>query len=843
MNPETVEAFINCTHERYKNVCGKYFGKEIPGIFTDEPCYLMVGQYGIPCLPWSEYLPEYFKNLKGYSIEDNLESLFFDTGNYNKIRFDFFDSATRLFMESFTKKYYDWCENNNLIMTGHFMAEDDLVYQTQWIGAAMPHYQFMHWPGIDKLGRHLKQLVTVKQVTSVVDQLDKERAFCEVFGCIGQQSSFYHRKWIADWEAALGIGFVNSHLSLYSMRGERKRDYPANLFYQQPWWDFEKPFADYIGRLSYAVSTGKREVDILVIHPIGSVWSEYSPLHKKTGFAVENNIYNKPFEDLSKNLIANNLDFHYGDEIIMEKHATIEGNKLVIGSHEYSTIIVPPCSTLRENTIKLLDKFVEKAGKNHLIFTQIFPRKIDGIDSNVTLPDKGLKLNNIDDVITVVCKYYENRIQTIDKMTGNNAEKIITHARNTDEGKIIFFANTDDKREIQANIKICDMKNPKILDLMSGEIYNIPSTYIDNKCNIDVTFYPAGSMLIIETAKPMECKNSPQYLDSGIEFPNTSVITNIIDNREINVLEDNVLPLNDVTLYMAGEQVLNNEPVSKAWHNYFYPAPDGTPFRAEYNFDVLNIPKNNIYAAVETAENLDRIIINGKEVKPLKEKGELGIFDNEKSWKDISFTKVPLTGLIREGKNTLILEGKKINNVTRAGCHNRIENFKQHMPTEVETVYIIGDFHVISLDRENFIIDSKKPIPNCSDLISSGYPFYAGKVEYTSKFNCTNTDDKTYLKINDVKTACVELYVNTKPVSIKYWKPYIFDVTKYLIKGENDIKIIASNTLFNLMGPGRIAGIKDIEFVRPYTFIDDSKFTKQYQFMPFSIGSAVIMKL
>ena len=62
------------------------------------------------------------------------------------------------------------------------------------------------------------------------------------------------------------------------------------------------------------------------------------------------------------------------------------------------------------------------------------------------------------------------------------------------------------------------MKNPKILDLMSGEIYNIPSTYIDNKCNIDVTFYPAGSMLIIETAKPMECKNSPQYLDSGIDL-------------------------------------------------------------------------------------------------------------------------------------------------------------------------------------------------------------------------------------------------------------------------------------------------------------------------------------
>ena len=71
------------------------------------------------------------------------------------------------------------------------------------------------------------------------------------------------------------------------MRGERKRDYPANLNYQQPWWDNEKEFADYIGRLSYAVAEGKREVDILVIHPVASVWCEYSPLHKKNNLMVE----------------------------------------------------------------------------------------------------------------------------------------------------------------------------------------------------------------------------------------------------------------------------------------------------------------------------------------------------------------------------------------------------------------------------------------------------------------------------------------------------------------------------------------------------------------------------
>ena len=57
MNPEAVREFLNCTHEKYKEHCGEHFGKEIPGVFTDEPCYLMFNDYSVPVLPWSEYLP------------------------------------------------------------------------------------------------------------------------------------------------------------------------------------------------------------------------------------------------------------------------------------------------------------------------------------------------------------------------------------------------------------------------------------------------------------------------------------------------------------------------------------------------------------------------------------------------------------------------------------------------------------------------------------------------------------------------------------------------------------------------------------------------------------------
>lgn len=37
MNPEAVQAFFASTHEQYKKYVGDLFGKEIKGIFTDEP--------------------------------------------------------------------------------------------------------------------------------------------------------------------------------------------------------------------------------------------------------------------------------------------------------------------------------------------------------------------------------------------------------------------------------------------------------------------------------------------------------------------------------------------------------------------------------------------------------------------------------------------------------------------------------------------------------------------------------------------------------------------------------------------------------------------------------------
>lgn len=831
MSPEAVREFINCTHEAYKEACGHHFGKAIPGIFTDEPCYLMYGHYDKPVVPWSDFLADFFLEQKGYNILDKLPQLFFDTGDYRKIRFDFYDAAAELFKRSFTKQYYDWCQRNGLIMTGHFMAEDSLRYQTQWSGDVMSHYEFMNWPGIDKLGRHVEQLVTVKQVSTAVDQLGKERSFSEVFGCIGGQASFFHRKWMGDWQAALGISFVNHHLSLYSMRGERKRDYPANLFYQQPWWDEERGFADYEARVCASVSEGKRLVDILVIQPLTSVWCEYSPLHSESEYSAEN-AYDIPFARLSRRLMEEKLDFHYGNENLMAKYGSAGDGTISIGQHSYSVVLVPPCLNLKSSTYGLLKRYMQSGGR--LVIIGGVPSLIDGVESNPSW-DGAQVVRSIEEALSIVSEVLEDRVTVTDNLTLRNAPSVFVHSRIVGNSHRHFVANTDEQRGVNATVtlpKACG-EHQAILDLATGDLYRVCA----DDARFDVHLAPAGSILVISGEEAAAAiKPAPAYLGCGASFTDLAktLPSLILRNLRCEPKEENVLLLNEFELGLNGEKVYSG-PVCGGWHTHFYPAEDGTPFNATYRFH-SDCDVDHCFAVIEMAENLDSIRFNGNSVRSLKMHGDSEAMDKTKSWKDISFTKVPLSK-VQRGINVLTIEGRKVNNITRAGCHNRVPDWKQHVPTEAEEVYICGRFSVDMLSNGLYGISSYRE-PLGRNLTVEGFPFYCGRVLYSTSFDLYDEPvGPVYLSLNGVSAASACVRINDDACGVFRWEPMALDISNALIPGTNSIQVEVATTLANAFGPNRRAGIKAEVYVSADSFVQMERFTDEYHLFNFGIDS------
>ncbi|MBL8992015.1 MAG: glycoside hydrolase, partial [Spirochaetia bacterium] len=289
----------------------------------------------------------------------------------------------------------------------------------------------------------------MKQLDSAVCQLSKERAFSEVFGCVGGQASFFHRKWLADWQAALGISFVNHHLSLYSMRGERKRDYPANFFYPQPWWSEEKYISEYLGRVSAAVSTGTRLVQVLVLQPLRSAWCENSP--SQNAFSGAQAAIDEPVKVLSQRLMEEKLDFHFGNETLISRHGRVERKKFVIGACAYDSVVVPPMKSVASETWELLRTFASQGGR--VFFIHHLPSMIDAEPADLNFPEAQV-FPGIEDCLVGLDRHYPARIRVKDVLTGENAKPVFVHSRALPEGALHFFANTSEDRGFKTRIAL-----------------------------------------------------------------------------------------------------------------------------------------------------------------------------------------------------------------------------------------------------------------------------------------------------------------------------------------------------------------------------------------------------
>lgn len=419
--------FIKTAYEPYY----EKFGDDFEGFFTDEP---QISRNGIP---WSFVFENEYKNRYGENILENLDALFLPIGNYKSIRVKFWKMVTELFSENFLKPIYEWCSSHGLKLTGHLVLEESLTDQLTTNGACMPHYEYMHIPGMDWLGRNIQDCLTHLQVSSVAAQLGKQFVLSETFALCGHNVSFAEMKGIYEWQMVHGISLLCQHLEGYTIRGIRKRDYPPAVYYQQPWWKAYDKLIEGLSREGMILSEGENNAEILLLHPQTTAWSMFDN-NKNQGLTELNNHIMADIKALEEKHII----FHLGDEIIMERHAKVENGKLIIGGQQYTTIINTCCKTLLDNTKKILTEF-EKTG--------------------------GLILSSVDEI-------EENNIV-------DNGD--ITYTKRKLEGKTVhFFVNSSSDRKT-AKFDVCG----KILDAYTGELYDFGGIH---------EFEAWGSLMIFE---------------------------------------------------------------------------------------------------------------------------------------------------------------------------------------------------------------------------------------------------------------------------------------------------------------------------------------------------------
>lgn len=438
LDAKVVKEFIKVSYQPYYD----NFKGEIEGFFTDEPQMSRVG------FPWSLILPDEYKAEYGEDLLEKLPQLFFQVGDYKKTRMKFWRLVTMLFSKNFVKQIYDWCNEHGFKFTGHFLCEETLFSQLTPNGACMPHYEYMTIPGMDWLGRHNTDTLTPYQVGSVARQLGKKQVLSETFALCGHNIGHDELKWIYEHQMVRGANLLCQHLEGYSNRGLRKRDYPPAMYIQQPWWNDYKMFNDSMSRIGMMLSEGDDGVDVLVIHPQTTAWTMYDGriIYDEWNIPWETDIMklHKDFMDVLLELERKHINFHLCDEIIMERHAKVEGNTIVIGDKKYSKVILPRHDMLFENTERLLEKFKANGG-----------------------------------IIAGVDEIQENKIIDIPEIT--YCER---HCKDYD---MYYFVNSTEN-----TYDACIKKGNKVMDIVTGELSDFDGKH---------TFRKYESLVVIDDCK------------------------------------------------------------------------------------------------------------------------------------------------------------------------------------------------------------------------------------------------------------------------------------------------------------------------------------------------------
>lgn len=459
LDAEVTADFIREIYEPYY----ERFGAGFDGFFTDEP---QISRNGIP---WSLTLPKQYELRYGEDLCAVIQELFMPVGAYKETRVKFWKMICELFSENFMKQIYDWCESHGLQFTGHLVCEETFESQLISNGAAMPHYEYFSIPGMDCLCRDIITDLTSYQLGSAAQQLGKKQVLSETFALCGHNVSFDELKAIYEHQMIHGINLLCQHLEGYSLRGIRKRDYPPAMYYQQPWWPKYERFCTTMSRIGMILAEGECECDTLLLHPQTSAWILFDG-GKNEGL----NEFYKEFKQIVNDFDRKHILFHLGDEILMERHGKVEGDRLIIGNMAYRTVVIPNHIMFLENTERLLNEFKENGG-------------------NIVTADQ-----------------IEARNDVVD-----NPEIIYTK-RKFDEYDVYYFLNpTKEKQTAKIG------KGEVLIDEKTGEIIPFSGVY---------KFAPCESILVKTAEKKQEKEENTNLktLDLGGEWKLESVSPNLL---------------------------------------------------------------------------------------------------------------------------------------------------------------------------------------------------------------------------------------------------------------------------------------------------------------------------
>ncbi len=779
MNIAVTRQFLEKTHERYRARVKKgAFGTVMPGFFTDEPQYFRYGT------PWSDtFLTEYEPRF-GYDVRLALPALFLQYKGAEGYRYDYRLFCHEKFYSDFMKPVYEWCDANGVMLTGHGIEEWGLAWQMMCCGGVMPFYLYEHIPGIDYLGRDVKNISGAKQLGSVCEQMGKKRALSEMFACCGWDVTPKELKRIADLQFAGGVNLICEHLYPYSERGQRKNDFPSHYSEHNPWQKEFAQFESHYANLGAALAEGREVASTLVLHPIRSAYLHYFDNDWSSLQDLD-----AAYDELVDHLAFDHIPYHFGDETILKLHGSVEGGTIRIGACVYDKVVIPTSHTVDANTAHMLREYLQNGGRLYLFGT--CPDRIDGRRADLSF----LKPN---------MTYEELRAASGISVSA----PVYLQMRATDGGRLLFLANCSANEYRNTEITLADCRGLAELDIDNLRFRPVRGKQnADGSVTVWFDFGDSASCVLVESELPMlpfVCSKK----EPAVRLPAI---------WQLAQLPENMMPLDCARLSKNGGAFTEPRPIVRIRDNLLREQFEGTvTLRFAFTAEVL--PANALLVA-EPMQGL-AVTVNGKAAAYGAE------------WRiDRRFRTYPVASLLQLGANTVdvsfsYFQRQEVYDVLYGGGNESLRNCLS-FDTEVESVWLFGDFGVRSCSdyretdggkclRTNgpFALCARKDTVDLSCINKDGYVFFAGELQAHTSLQWQK-GDPTRICLEG-RFATVRAAVNGHDLGLNLFGNE-FELAEHLQEGENTLSLTLCFSNRNLMGPHHTEK-SEPKFVAPPTF-------------------------
>lgn len=546
LDKDAVRAFIDITHEEYLKRYKKQFGNTIPGIFYDEIYFQIRGKN---YLPWTDDFAEVFKVKYNYDILDELPALLFKTPKSDSVNYDYFEELTNRYNEAWFKQIADWCEENNIGLTGH---TEETFHSYKNEGSYFQTIGSMQIPGTDNedyrynYPRYINWYKP-KQLSSVAHVYGRKTTAVEAMGGGGYIITPEEYKFGMASLGAYGINFFIPHFFHYSDNLlQSYTDWPPSWFFRNPYWKYFKPLADYGRRISYMNRIGNHVCHVALFYPITEQWAN--------GFTGE--VDDRDYNMVQEMLLDKQIDY---DVINPESFLNADCSAGTIKIHEenYKVLVLPSINTITLESAKQLENFYDNGGvvialntipfqsirgNNKELFAIMY--KIFGIQPNAAGRYYDVEENTFNPYTTSVNKHggkacFTKRILELPDILKEN----ITNEIDVVEGKVSALLATQYKKdraryymlvneERQSNyfqIQTPDYGIPYKLNIETGE-----SSKVEDYVSKD------GKLLFSFEFKPWEAF----YLlfeEGKSETNNVMLASNTLDDAKLKISNDKLI--------------------------------------------------------------------------------------------------------------------------------------------------------------------------------------------------------------------------------------------------------------------------------------------------------------